>query len=264
MPKQRKQREGVKQRPDSKFWWASYTDASGQRVQRSTGTTNKREALALLSKWKTEVWNQTAREIEPDRTLEQLVVRYLNDTRSEKRSSSTDVKRFRYLAVYFPEKMLMNDLGTRDVLGYVEHRQSSGVSNKTINKELSLLSSVIKWSKKRQGWDLPNPVIGLRLPEVHAEARCLSFDEFARLLDAAKKARPYTRNYLPEFCILGFNTMMRPGEMLNLEWDRVDFENKVVRLEVRHTKGKERRLVPLNEHAQAALVRLPKLVRSTF
>ena len=46
--------------------------------------------------------------------------------------------------------------------------------------------------------------------------------EFRKLLAAAKDSpHENTRNYLPEFCILGFNTMMRPGEMLGLEWDRV-------------------------------------------
>ena len=264
MPKQRKKREGVKRRPGSKFWWASYTDASGRRVQRSTGTTNKKEALALRNKWKTEVWNQQAREIEPDRTFEQLVVSYLKGTSSEKRSSSTDVKRFKYLAAYFPEGTLMNDLTARDVLGYVEHRQLHGVSNKTINKELSLLSSTIKWAKKQLAWELPNPVLGHRLRELDEEARCLTVDEFELLLKAAKEARPHTRNYLPEFCILGFNTMMRPGEMLNLEWDRVDFDTKVVRLEVAHTKGKARRLVPLNDVACAALVRLRRICDDHF
>ena len=264
MPKQRKKREGVKRRPGSKFWWVSYTDASGRRVQRSTGTTNKKEALALRNKWKTEVWNQQAREIEPDPTFEQLVVSYLKGTSSEKRSSSTDVKRFKYLAAYFPEGTLMNDLTARDVLGYVEHRQLHGVSNKTINKELSLLSSTIKWAKKRLGWELPNPVVGHRLRELDEEARCLSVDEFELLLKAAKEAWPHTRNYLPEFCILGFNTLMRPGEMLNLEWSRVDFDNKVVRLEVEHTKGKARRLVPLNDVACAALVRLRRICDDYF
>ena len=264
MPKQRKKREGVKRRPGSKFWWASYTDASGRRVQRSTGTTNKREALALRNKWKTEVWNQQAREIEPDRTFEQLVVSYLSGTSSEKRSSSTDVKRFRSLSAYFPEGMLMNDLTARDVLGYIEHRHSRSVSNKTINKELSLLCSSIKWAKKQLGWELPNPVLGHRLRESNEEARCLSVDEFELLLKAARESRPHTRNYLPELCILGFNTMMRPGEMLNVEWDRVDFNNKVVRLEAEHTKGKARRLVPLNESAYTALARLRRICDDHF
>jgi integrase len=53
--------------------------------------------------------------------------------------------------------------------------------------------------------------------------------------------------------------MMRPGEMLELEWGRVDFDNKVVALEVEHTKGKARRLVPLNGDACAALVGLHRI-----
>ena len=69
MPKQRKRKEGVKRRKDSPYWWASFTGASGKRVQCSTGTTDKREALNLLNKWKTEVWNQQTREIEPDHTF---------------------------------------------------------------------------------------------------------------------------------------------------------------------------------------------------
>ncbi len=34
----------------------------------------------------------------------------------------------------------------------------------------------------------------------------------------------HTRRYLSEFCILGFYTAMRPGEMLELEWSRVSFD----------------------------------------
>ena len=81
MPKQRKRKEGVKQRKDSPYWWASFTGASGKRVQRSTGTTDKREAINLRNKWKLETWNQQARGIEPDHFFEQLVVLYLEGTK---------------------------------------------------------------------------------------------------------------------------------------------------------------------------------------
>jgi hypothetical protein len=41
--------------------------------------------------------------------------------------------------------------------------------------------------------------------------------------------------------------MMRPGDMLELEWGRVDVLNSTVLLDVEDTKGKQRRLVPLND-----------------
>jgi integrase len=264
MSKQRKKREGLKRRAGSKFWWASFTDGSGKRVQRSTRTTSKGEALNLLNSWKTQVWNQEARGIEPDRTFEQLVVAYLNGTKDEKRSSDTDVRRFRVLAAFFPEGLVMNTLSATDITGYVGHRQSHGVTNKTINKELSLLSVAIRWSKKRLGWDLPNPVLGHRLPEVNEEARCLTVDEFRRLLTATKATKPHTAGYLYDFCILGFHTMMRPGEMLALEWARVDFNRKEVLLGIEDTKGKAKRLVPLNDYAYAALLRLRRRCDNHF
>ena len=58
--------------------------------------------------------------------------------------------------------------------------------------------------------------------------------------------------------------MMRPGEMLELEWDRVDFERREVHLGVKDTKGKAKRLVPLNDHAFAALVRLRRRCDTHF
>ena len=265
MPKQRKRKEGVKQRKDSPYWWASFTDAGGRRVQRSTGTSNKREAINLRNKWMLEAWNQQARGIEPDHSFEQLVVLYLEGTKDVKRSNDTDRKRFKALAGFFREGRLMNKLVGADVLAYIEHRGTGGVSNKTINKELSALSSSIKWANQKLDWHLPNPVIGKRLPEANDEARCLTVDEFELLLRSAKCSRsPHTQRYLPEFCILGFTTMMRPGEILGLEWNRVDFERRVVRLEARDTKGKQRRMVPLNNDAFAALVRLRKVCNEHF
>ena len=265
MPKQRKRKEGVKQRKDSPYWWASFTGASGKRVQRSTGTTNKREAIKLRNKWMSEAWNQQARGIEPDHFFEQLVMSYLEGTKDVKRSSDTDRKRFKVLAGFFREGRLMNKLVGADVLAYIEHRRIGGVSNKTINKELSALSSAIKWANQKLDWGLPNPVIGKRLPEENDEARCLTVDEFELLLRSAKCSRsPHTQRYLPEFCILGFSTMMRPGEILGLEWNRVDFERRVVRLEARDTKGKQPRTVPLNNDGFGALVRLRKVCNEYF
>ena len=265
MLKQRKRKEGVKRRKDSPYWWASFTDASGRRVQRSTGTTDKREAINLRNKWKLKTWNQQARGIEPDHSFEQLVVSYLMGTKDVKRSNDTDRKRFKALAGFFREGFLMNNLVAGDVLAYIEYRRMGGVCNKTINKELSALSSSIKWANQKLDWDLPNPVIGKRLPETAEEARCLTVNEFGLLLRFAKCSRsPHTQRYLPEFCILGFTTMMRPGEMLELEWERVNFDRRVVRLEARNTKGKQRRIVPLNDDAFAALIRLRRVRNEHF
>jgi integrase len=54
------------------------------------------------------------------------------------------------------------------------------------------------------------------------------------------------------------------GEMLELERSRVDFANRTVELKSGNTKGKERRLVPLNDTAYSALLRLRRVCDEFF
>lgn len=261
----RSKREGVYKRGDSKYYWVSYTDSSGKRVQKSSGTTVKREATNLLNKLKADEWSKSARGIEPNRTFEQLGLMYLAGTENTKRSHATDIKRFRALAGFFEEGMLMNSLSGIRVREYVAHRLDQGIANTTVNKELSLLSSAIKWCNDQLEWNLPNPVSGKRLPEEEEEARVLTLAELEKLVVSATNAwSSHTRKYLPEFCILGFYTGMRPGEMLELEWSRVSFERKTIELRVQDTKGKSRRLVALSDGAVDSLLRLRAVADEFF
>ena len=64
-------------RSKSPFWWASYTDANGERVRCSLKTTNRKEAEALEAKWKGEAFQRQAWDVEPDHTFEELMLNYL-------------------------------------------------------------------------------------------------------------------------------------------------------------------------------------------
>ena len=58
--------------------------------------------------------------------------------------------------------------------------------------------------------------------------------------------------------------MMRSGELLNLEWKRVNLVDRTVELRVEDTKGKQRRLVALNHVAYEALLRLRRVADANF
>jgi integrase len=256
----RKKKEGVYQRNGSSFWWISYTDTSGKRTQKSSGTTDKREAVRVRNKWVTEEWNKTVRGVPADRTFAKVTFEYLQGTMKIKRSHATDIKKMRPLAKFFPEELVMNTLNGKDVRAYIVDRRQDGVCNNTINKELSLLSTAIKWCNSELDWELPNPVAGKRQEVEVKEARCLSINEVTKLVQSAQKARSrHTRNYFPEFCILGFYTGMRSGELLNLEWKRVDLVDRTVTLLAKHTKEKRKKLVALNDGAYEAMLRLKRI-----
>jgi len=265
----RKQKETVYKRPTCQYWYASYTDSGGRRVRRSTGTASKTEAVKVRAKWVAEIWNQDVRGIQPDQWFARVMALYLKGTAKVKRSSGTDMQRVKALREFFKDGLLMKSLCSQDVRNYIADRHAKGITNKSVNKELSLLSSAIKFVNSEYDWSLPNPVQGKRLKEEEVEARCLSVEEARKLLAASSidlddNQNKYTKDYFPDLLILGFNSFMRSGEMLKLKWSRVDFARNVIKLKAQDCKNGKPRKVPLNSTAKAALVRLRKLCNDNF
>ena len=141
-----------------------------------------------------------------------------------------------------------------DVHGYIVERRRSGVQDTSIRRELALLSAAINYARKWWDWSIPNPVLGRRPPRDKGRVRWLSRAEAARLMQVA--ADEPRAPYLADFIRLALHTGMRKGELLGLEWRRVSLHDGLVFLEPEHTKTAERRTVPLNAEARAALVSL--------
>lgn len=99
---------------------------------------------------------------------------------------------------------------------------------------------------------LANPVSGMSLRQPEGRLRWITQEEAKRLITEAGK-EVQKSPHLPDFIQLALNTGCRKGELLNLTWDRVDFDSRQIRLEGEHTKNGKRRVVPLNEIACNAL-----------
>jgi integrase len=241
-----------KKRKDSPFWWASFTDPMGKRVRRSTGTTQRKEAEALEAKWKLEAFKERVWGEKPTVVFEQLMTQYLKATQSEKRSSGTDVVRTRTLKDHF-FGLEMTELLPVHIRSYVDSRKQAGVKNSTINRELSLLSGAINYANREWDWGLPNPIPGRRQRESDGRLRWLRREEAAALIAGAESAPKAT--YLADFIILALHTGCRKGELLGLEWERVDLREDLIWLGSKRTKNGKRRSVPLNAEARHALIR---------
>jgi integrase len=247
MPKQTK---GLFKKPNSRFWYVDYTDASGQRVKRSTRTVDRKDAEALLSKWKLEVHRQVMWDEDPPRLYDDVMLRYLQGPSTDKRAHDRDLFSAKRLTPFFQGRSL-NDLGPADIQAYIDRRRADGVANGTVNKELNLLSSALTYARRRLQWDIPNPVEGMRLREPQGRIRWIDRPTAARLIAAAASVR----SYLPDFIELGLHTGMRKGEMLGLSWDRVDLEQRMIYLTDRDQKNGKHGGVPLNTEAVSALER---------
>lgn len=76
--------------------------------------------------------------------------------------------------------------------------------------------------------------------------------ETEQLLQAAGANR--LAPHLADFITLALHTGMRKGELLGLEWSRVDFSANLIHLAAINTKNGKRRSIPLNDTARSALI----------
>jgi integrase len=223
----------------------------GKRVRRSTGTTQRKEAEALEAKWKLEAFKEKVWGEKPTVVFEQLMTQYLKVTQSEKRSSATDFVRSRTLKEHF-SSLEMDKLSPFHIRSYIDLRKQSGLQNSSINRELSLLSGAINYANREWDWELPNPIRGRRMKESDGRLRWLRREEAVALIAAAESAPRAT--HLADFILLALHTGCRKGELLGLEWERVDLHENLIWLGSNHTKNGKRRSVPLNTEAKHALI----------
>jgi len=253
MPKRkiRRDQDGLYQRTDSPYWWASFADAGGKRTRRSTGTADRKEAEALLAKWRLEAHRERQWEEQPSRTFDELMLTYLKSTAGEKRATERDRYSVKRLFPAFTGREL-HTLRPSDIRAYIDERKDDGAGPGTINRELGLLSSAINYARREWEWDIPNPVSGRKLKEPEGRVRWITQSEADALIEAAGKEPKAP--HLADFIRLALNTGCRRDELLRLEWKRVDLQAGLIHLEAHHTKSGRRRSVPLNRSARESIL----------
>jgi integrase len=225
-------------REGSPFWFASYTDAAGRRIRQSTGCTDKREALAVESKWRLAARNEKLWDERPPLVFEEASILYLRAVPGKRERSSVKAMR-KHLA-----GVRMDKLGPADVNGYKELRLADGVKKDTISRELNTLSAIINYANKEHGYALPNPVKGRKFKASEARIRWITWDEAFLLL---KECANSSSKDLYLFVFLALHTGCRKSELYNLEWSRVDLINRLIHLEAVHTKANKRRSIPMSQ-----------------
>lgn len=147
--------------------------------------------------------------------------------------------------------------------GYVEARMAGwlgrAAKSATVRKELALLRACFNWcadAKERKPLIGLSDVPGFGLPaDSEPRDRWLKRDEIDRLLAAAQSEGRMSR--VERFLWLALETAGRKQALLDLTWDRVDFETGVIHLALpglKQTK-KRRASVPISAALRPVLER---------
>lgn len=235
---------GLYRRKDSPYWWVDAVLPDGRRVCKSTRLRELHEAEEFLIRLKAEAYDAVRTGLPATRRWQEAVVRYLSEV-LDKRTVDMDRLHLRQLDPFMREKRLHEI--NMDVLWSFIHarREQDGVANSTINRALEVVRRILNLAHHEWGW--PNRVPRIRmLKEPKRRIRFLTREDASRLFEALPEhLRPVVRFALATGC--------RMGEILHLEWNRVDFGRRVAWLDPGTTKNGEGRGIPLNNDAVLAL-----------
>lgn len=140
---------------------------------------------------------------------------------------------------------------------YTAARRQKGKHDGTIWTELGHLRTVFTWAHKRRMIDHAPSIE--RPPKPAPKDRWLTEDEISTFM--AAPAAPH----IDLACILMLSTAARVSAVLDLKWDRVDFEAGVINLRVAGSgPRKGRAIVPMNAWNRAALQTARQLALSDY
>lgn len=190
---------------------------------------------------------RAARPAEP--TIGEILRGYVDD---RKRAASHDRMEFALQALKPLHATTSEAFGISNCREYTAGRQAQEVSDGTIHYELSMLKTAFKWAVEEE-WIAKIPK--MEIPhKPQGRDRWLTRAEADRLIAAARS------QHIRLFIIIGLTTAARKTAILELTWDRVDFENRRINFNppIRRITSKRRAIVPINDTLYAALIEARK------
>lgn len=235
---------GVYRRDDSTFWWIDTTLPNGKRIRQSSGTEDKFEAEALLSKIKLDSYREHHFGIKPQRSWQEAVVRFL-----AVKGTLRDIKGYKGICRRLDEylgQLMLSQVNGDVIWNIVQGELKRGNKIATLNRHLAVTRAILRMARDEWQWIDTVPKIRLLSGEVERD-RWLTREEAEALLEASPP-------HLAAMIRFALATGCRAREITGLEWKRVDLNRGTAWLD--KTKNGTPRGVPLNTDAIEVLEEL--------
>ncbi|AYP69185.1 integrase [Edwardsiella phage Edno5] len=246
-------------------WHCHFFTPSGQRVRKSLGTRDKRQAQELYDKLKAEAWRVNKLGEAPTKYFQEACVRWLQE-KVDKRSLDSDRSKISFFLLHFKDVPLneitndriqsalssmenrshrarwerMRDRLTREGK-VIPHYRPKPVSQSTIYSHQAFMRSLLRIAAREWGWLDNMPAVKAKAPRTR-RIRWLTKDEARSLIRELPE-------YFRPLVIFALATGLRRSNIINMEWQQIDMQRKMAWIPPEDAKGGRAIGVSLNETA---------------
>ncbi|MBN2282755.1 MAG: tyrosine-type recombinase/integrase, partial [Deltaproteobacteria bacterium] len=228
-------------------FWIKY-HRNGKPYRESSRSVKEVDARRLLKKREGEIAQGKLPGIYFDKVkFDELSEDFLNDYKiNQKKSLDRAERSVDHLKQSF-EGMRVVDITSPRIHEYIEKRIAENASNATVNRELAALKRMLNMGARQTPPKVDRVPYIPKLKENNVRKGFFEHEDFLSLRDALPDC-------LKGFVTFAYKTGWRFSEITNLQWNQVDLERGIVRLETGETKNDEGRTVYLDDELRGVFM----------
>jgi len=219
-------------------YWVDITIPGGQRIRRSTGTKDRKEAQEYHDALRASSWRVCKLKEKPDYVWQDAVKQWMKEKKG-KSSLSKDQMIFRGMRKYL-DGVRLKDI-TREGLAFIAEEKAKESSEATANRHMDLVRAVLR--KAADEWEWID-----KAPKVHMYSidskriHWITHTEADRLCKCCPE-------HLEPMVRFSLATGLRHNNVCRLRWSQVDLVNKRAWIHPDEAKTRKAIAVPLNTDA---------------
>lgn len=235
----------IRKNKQSGIYWVDITPPSGQRIRRSTGTTDKQQAQEYHDRLKVEMWRVHKLGDKPKHSFEEACIQFLKASEGQS-DYRTKVRHVQYWRDIFAHRTICS-LTTEEVRnGLPTHKIRKGLpplklKPATRNRYLASIRRILSLADAA-GWLDKKPKLS-PAKEPSVRIRWLTQADAQRFLAAIRL------QWVRDACEFALATGCRANEIFSLTWDKVNETRALAWVTNDLAKSGKARPVPLNADA---------------